>query len=120
VRVRQTVTSDGFHRFSTAEIGELLASAFELVAPTVAPTGTPTALSGEELEQVVAGARRILRFDAGRRLADERVQSESLTLLASDEHGLCLLGEDGGSPMLEPVTLDGAREQIAALAATIG
>ncbi len=119
MRVRQTVTSDGFHRFSTAEIDELLAAAFELVTPADGKPGPPRALSADELEQILAGASRILRFDVGRRLADDRVESESLTLVESGEHGLCLLGEDGDVPMLEPVTLDGARQQIGALAATL-
>jgi hypothetical protein len=121
VRVRQTVTSNGFHRFSTATPRDMLAEVLTLPADSGKPAPSVPRLTPEELEDAVAGARRVLRLEACRRAGPTRVTGAELTLIESPEHGLCMLDvEAGGAAALTPLTAAEARAQVDALVDAIG
>jgi hypothetical protein len=120
VRVRQTVTCNGFHRFSTATPADLLAEMLTLLADAGTPGRPAPQLTPAELEDAVAGAHRVLRFEACRRAGPTRVTGAELTLVESPEYGLCMLDVDpGGAAALAPLTADEARAQLDALAEMI-
>lgn len=119
--IRQTAIPAGFHRFSRATVDELLDEALELPPPAGAPAGAPRSLSDDEAEQLLAEARRTTTIECGRRIGGSQIEGEARTFVETRAGELWLLGSDGdGSAMLEPITPDGAREQIGALAATLG
>jgi len=114
VRVRQTVSSNGFHRFGTGDAEELLAVVLAGDADQAPPP------VGGDPGEILAGARRVARVECGRRSGD-RIEGAELTLVESAAGALWILAsDDGGSDVLKPVSAAGAREQLAALAAGTG
>jgi hypothetical protein len=120
-RVRQTVTSDGFHRFATATIDELLGEVLNLRASAGAPAGPPLTLDEEEFGEFMDAACCVVSIECGRRIGEDSVEAQGLTLVESAEHGLRLLGDlSDGSIVLEAITSGAAGEHVMALVAAIG
>lgn len=102
LRVRQTVSPEGFHRFWASELDELLAGVLELTDADAPP-------------------QRILRFEAVRKVGDDSVEGAAIVLLRSSEHGLCLVADEPDDPgSLAPISPEDARAEVTALAATLG
>jgi hypothetical protein len=121
LRVRQSVTSNGFHRFSTGDVGELLDEVFGLLPATDSPPGPSHTLTEGELERLFADAPRMIQLDAGRRTGEARIDAELLCLIDSPALGLCVLDEDDGqAAAIHPIGVADARARISALAASIG
>lgn len=93
--VRHTISSSGFHTFATAEVAELLAEALSFPEAAAAQAGPQRTLTEDELDELLAGARRIVTVEATRRVGDDRFI------------------------VAEPVGAGGARERAAALVASI-